>query len=174
MRQILTKIINLFGGPGCGKSTTAAEIFVSLKKRNMSVELVTEFAKDLVWAKRDRCLSVQPYVFGKQLYRIERLVGQVDFIVTDSPVLLSALYVQHNTKLFIPFVVAEFNRFENWNYLIHRTKPYVESGRNQIETEAKYLDKLTKDLLDAYDIEYQELSTFHIIEHLSELPFITL
>ena len=44
-----TKIINIFGNPGSGKSTIAAYLFTALKSRNIEVELVTETAKDLVW-----------------------------------------------------------------------------------------------------------------------------
>ena len=44
-----TVVINLFGGPGCGKSTIAAELFAILKKQGYEVELVTEYAKDKVW-----------------------------------------------------------------------------------------------------------------------------
>lgn len=41
-----TLVVNLLGGPGCGKSTGAAYIFSQLKMRNIDAELVTEFAKD--------------------------------------------------------------------------------------------------------------------------------
>ena len=44
-----TKVINLFGNPGSGKSTVAAYLFSELKSRGLEVELVTETAKDLVW-----------------------------------------------------------------------------------------------------------------------------
>ena len=43
----------VFGGPGCGKSTLMARIFAELKTRGYDCEMVTEFAKDLVWEKRD-------------------------------------------------------------------------------------------------------------------------
>ena len=46
------KVINLFGGPGCGKSTTAADLFARMKLRGLSVELVTEYAKDVVWDEK--------------------------------------------------------------------------------------------------------------------------
>ena len=38
-------IINIFGGPGTGKSTLAAYIFHNLKCRHVEVEVVTEYAK---------------------------------------------------------------------------------------------------------------------------------
>ncbi len=44
-----TLVVNLLGGPGSGKSTTAADVFARLKWQDINCELVTEFAKDLVW-----------------------------------------------------------------------------------------------------------------------------
>lgn len=43
--------INLFAGPGTGKSTTAAGVFFEMKRSGMSVEYVTEYAKSLVFSK---------------------------------------------------------------------------------------------------------------------------
>ena len=42
-------VVNLFAGPGTGKSTAAAQIFQALKWQRFSCELVTEFAKEKVW-----------------------------------------------------------------------------------------------------------------------------
>lgn len=41
-----TLVVNLFGGPGSGKSTGAAYVFARLKMLGYNAELVTEFAKD--------------------------------------------------------------------------------------------------------------------------------
>ena len=49
------KVINLWGGPGCGKSTTAAGLFSIMKMRGHKVELVTEYAKELTY---DRNLTI--------------------------------------------------------------------------------------------------------------------
>lgn len=88
----MTIIVNLFGAPSSGKSTTRAGIFHELKLLQVNCEEVYEYAKNLTWEQRFRTLECQPYVFGKQLYRIETLMDQVDVIITDSPVLLSAFY----------------------------------------------------------------------------------
>ena len=48
----LKMIINIFGGPGVGKSTVAADLFVIMKKEGYSVELVTEYAKELTYEKK--------------------------------------------------------------------------------------------------------------------------
>ncbi len=52
-------IINLLGGPGSGKSTTAAGLFNIMKTEGMSVEFAGEFAKDLTWSERKFCLTDQ-------------------------------------------------------------------------------------------------------------------
>ena len=50
------KVVELWGGPGSGKSTTAAGLFARLKVEEppaggpkRSVELVTEHAKEITW-----------------------------------------------------------------------------------------------------------------------------
>ena len=41
--------INIYGGPGVGKSTLAASIFAFMKKRGDNVELVQEFVKQFAY-----------------------------------------------------------------------------------------------------------------------------
>ena len=47
-----TTVINLIGSPGTGKSTIAAELFARMKWLGFDVELVSEYAKELVWEQR--------------------------------------------------------------------------------------------------------------------------
>ena len=58
----MTILCNIYGGPGSGKSTSAAGVFSLLKTHGVNAELVTEFAKDLVWEGRDVTLDNQPYI----------------------------------------------------------------------------------------------------------------
>lgn len=137
----MTAIINLFGGPGVGKSTVAPGLFSLMKKNGISCELVHETAKFLTWEERKIALACQPYIFGKQLLQIERLVGKVDFIVTDSPLLLSSHYSsKYYPDSWVGAVIDICNRFDNINFVIRREVPYVEAGRNQNEEEAIRID----------------------------------
>ncbi len=44
-----TKIINLFAGPGAGKSSVAAGLTYQLKKRHIGCDCPYEFPKMLAW-----------------------------------------------------------------------------------------------------------------------------
>ena len=92
-------IVNLFGAPGAGKSTGAAYVFSQLKAAGVNAELVTEFAKDKVWEETKAVFENQAYIFGKQYFRISRLMGKVDVVITDSPILLSVFYNKDNAVL---------------------------------------------------------------------------
>lgn len=154
----MTLIVNFFGGPSCGKSTIAAGVFYELKRKMFNVELVTEFAKDLVWEKRKSALDCQPYVFGKQLHKIERLIDQTDVIVTDSPILLSVIYNKKYPESFTNSVVEIFNSMNNLSYFIDRNeKKYDYNGREQTMEEAIDIDHRIKDFLNYKNIKYQDI-----------------
>jgi len=153
-------VINLMGGPGCGKSTIAAGVFSKLKKRGVECELVTEFAKDKVWDESYKILSDQIYVFGKQQHKIYRLNGKVDIAITDSPLLFSIVYDQSNSQELRNLVLKVFNEYDNHNFYIMRNVDYVEEGRCQNEQEAKDVDNVCLKLLNDEHIPYEKcLST---------------
>lgn len=136
------RVINLFGGPGAGKSTTAAWVFALLKCRGLRVELVTEYAKALAWANRGEELTDQFYIYAKQHHRQHVLRGQIDFCVTDSPLLLPLLYNKTEPPSFRQYVLDNWHTYDNYNFFIERVKPYVQLGRWQDQEDA---DKLAQD-----------------------------
>lgn len=155
----MTLIVNLFAGPGAGKSTTRAGVFHKLKLAGYNVEEATEFAKDLTWEKRSTAFTCQPYIFGEQLFRMARLAGQVSAVVTDSPLLLSSIYAPEDEfDSFHQLVIDKFNSFNNINFYINRVKPYNPKGRNQDLEEAREIDWLVRDYLINMDIPYYEVN----------------
>ena len=143
----MTKVINFFAGPGAGKSTLSAGLFHEMKLKGINVELVTEFAKDLTWEGHMDDLRNPMYVTGTQLRRMQRLVGQVDYIITDSPILVACLYI--HPKLRTPFeeiLVHYHNQFNNINFLVERVKNYQPKGRNQTYEDALKLDQEVRSL----------------------------
>lgn len=148
-----TLLLNLFAGPGTGKSTTAAAIFSHLKFQGFLCELALEFAKDLVWEKSPHLLSNQIFVFGEQHHRITRLVGQVPIVVSDSPLLHSIIYDSGQNPHFTPMVLAEHRKHTNLNIFLERIKAYESAGRSQTEEQAREIDTKIKDLLERLDNE---------------------
>lgn len=139
-------VVNLFGAPGAGKSTGAAYIFSRLKLAGINAELVTEFAKDKVWEESKAVFENQAYIFGKQYFRISRVQGKVDVVITDSPILLSPFYTDDPVlgDEFDKLVTKVFNSYDSFNVFINRVKPYNTAGRFQTEQES---DELAKKLL---------------------------
>lgn len=136
------RVINLWAGPGAGKSTTAAGLFHQMKLKGLSVELVTEYAKDMVWEGRKNILEDQLYITAKQNRRLHRLQGKVTWAVTDSPLLLGMHYCANDVirDSYVALLKDIWNQYDNHNFFIQRAKKYVKTGRNQTEDEAKNVD----------------------------------
>jgi len=158
----LKSVINLFGGPGIGKSTMAADLFVNMKKQGLNVELITEYAKDLTWEKRKSILvGDQIYIFAKQHRRLLRIIDQVDIAICESPLLLPLMYFNSeedmcDENVFNNIVVHIFKKYPNINYFIERDKEdaYQTIGRNQSEVEALEVDKSIIQCLETHNVSY--------------------
>lgn len=139
-------VVNLFAGPGAGKSTGAAFLFAFLKLFKVNVELVTEFAKELAWeGDKEFMARNQLYITGQQVRRMNRLVGKVDVIITDSPIEMAAFYTEEPTLK--QLCKEEGAKFSNrLDFFIERTKEYNPSGRNQTFEEAKEIDRRIREL----------------------------
>lgn len=148
-----TKVINLYGGPGCGKSTGAAHIFSELKLCGISCELVTEFAKDCVWDNSVDLLNDQLLVTAQQWHRVDRLLGKVDYVITDSPILIGLVYIPPRSYYYTPLfeLILNLHRsVKTMDVFVKRVKKYSMAGRIQTETEAKEKDIILKEIFEKY------------------------
>lgn len=157
-----TTIINLYGGPGTGKSTSAAFMYYLLKNAGKNVELVREYVKDWAWDERRISTYDQIYFLGKQTRRESMLYGKVDYIVTDSPVMMGVFYANKYcppilargicdaTKAFYGQAVEDGHRHEH--VFLTRIKPYVAAGRYQSEEEARKMDEELRNMLAIFSI----------------------
>lgn len=139
-KKFKTIFCNLFAGPGAGKSTIMASVFTKLKWAGIDCEMVTEYAKDKVWEGSAHILKCQPYIFGKQLFRLYRMNGKVPVVITDSPILLSPIYDIDKSAAFLTYVVEQFRKFKNYNVFLERVKDYNPNGRMQTLKEAVEID----------------------------------
>lgn len=155
----MTQVINLLGGPGISKSTNAALIYGQMKKAGLKVELVREWVKGMAWQGKVPTDIDQVYIFGKQCKLESELYGKVDWIVTDSPLILNAFYELYYTKNIEDCVIQEaaikfLKKVEKkgvkfHNFVLRRTKPYKKEGRFQTEKEANEIDlQIVKYLMD--------------------------
>lgn len=137
------RIVNFFGGPGSGKSSSAAALFSVLKFRGVNCEYVQEYAKDAAWEGRSpKIFAAQEYIFGKQSFRVSRVASEVDLVITDSPVLIGMAYMDSTFPLpSMRSVLRESHAlYDSLNVFVMRTKPYLAKGRYQEETDAQKLD----------------------------------
>lgn len=177
-----TTVVNLIGGPGVGKSTVAAGIFYELKKRRISCELVSEVAKDSVWEETTSLLENQIHIFSEQFRRQWRVIDKVDFVITDSPLILNSVYLDsfcQNHGKYTKFDGAylaqmrqffddTFMQFNNLDFVIRRdweddegeqkSRKYDPNGRLQGEQEARVFDKLIHDKIYKHNPGYISLT----------------
>lgn len=163
------KVINIFGGPGSGKSTFAAHLFTQLKICKLNVELVTEYAKDLVYENQYNLLKTdQLFILANQNRKLQRLLNneqKVDYVITDSPLLLSNVYAQLNNykiqESFLKFTLDLFNGYNNINFFLNRdTLDFNHNGRIQNLDEAIKIDNLIFSYLNENNIKYIQLKQY--------------
>jgi hypothetical protein len=133
-----------------------------MKSQGYKVELVTEFAKDLVYQESFFRLKDQLMILARQNHKLWVLKDKVDYAIVDSPLLLSQHYFQNNgdysEKLFKDFVLDTYNRYNNLNIFLKRNNeehPYQEYGRSQTLDEAIKIDESIKKILQNTKSEYK-------------------
>lgn len=150
-----TLVVALYAGPGSGKSRTMAGVYSELKWLDVNAEMAPEYAKEKVWEKSFAVLGNQIYVFGKQLHTIKRVAGQVDVVVTDSPLLLSLIYGENQVPEFRPLVLAANAQFRTLNFFLRRKNKFNPSGRMQNEAESRKIDERIEELLKDLEVPFE-------------------
>lgn len=154
--------INFFGGPGAGKSTTATYVFSHAKIEGKNIEFVDEVVKLWAFEKRHPTSFDQLYLTAKQLRKEDVILrNNVQTIITDSPVMLSACYAKQQGFVSWQSLLQIAMDFEatypSLNiYLNRQDKPYFQSGRFQNYDEALEMDKLVRSFLEKSGLEYHE------------------
>ena len=150
-------------GPGSGKSTIAAGLFCKMKTLNYNVELITEFAKDLVYENRELALENQIYIFGKMYHKLYRVENKVDWVVIDSPLLLNSVYKRRNKRLdfidntiFDTLIKSVYDSFNNYDICLIRDNDveFQQAGRVQDLDQSKIIDDQILSALQLHNCKY--------------------
>ena len=161
----MTLVVNMLGGSGIGKSTTAAGLYYHMKLKGMNVELVREYVKLLAWQGQKIGQFDQVNIFGEQCKLEHTLYGKVDYIVTDSPIVLAPIYEHfyHGDSMMEEAAIkfldkAKNNDIQQLNIVLERNKPYDTRGRYQTEEEAKRVDNMTTQFLADHGMSFERIS----------------
>lgn len=159
-----TIVINAFAGPDAGKTTSCLEVAEKLKKQGFVTEYVQEYAKELVYDNNfimlDGHYEHQFAILNEQMKRINRLYGKVDFIVTDSPILLNNTYLNEdkNTEVYSAYsdsVNKLYGLYNNFNYFVERdTSVFEKEGRIHNLEQSIAIDNELKNMLHNNQIDF--------------------
>jgi hypothetical protein len=152
------------GSPGSGKSTLGTQLFTELKVRGYEVEFVNEFVKTWTYTGRKVNKFGQYFIFGMETENQSRLFNKVDYIIADSPVLLTSFYQQFywgSDTLIIPakefYKFAEEEGVEVVNIFIDRKFKYNPKGRFQSEDESNVVREKLLDFMQVNGYDYHHL-----------------
>jgi len=167
--------INIFGGPGCGKSTASAFVFSNLKSGGYEVELVDEHVKS--WAYENRKINSfdQSYLFARQM-RKEFLVlnNSNNCIITDSPIIMSVCYaMRYGFKKWgcLQEIATEFeSEYPSINIFLKRENcKYEQEGRYENFEEAVFMDETIIDYLSKINLD---VHAFKFDDHKNIIDFV--
>lgn len=156
-----TLIINAFGGAGSGKTKSCKHIASALEKRGYSVAYIPEYINELIKGnEKDLINGTQENQFKilkEQLTRTDELLGKVDFILTDSPILQNGIYNKELTTDYEEMLKGLNKQYQSFNYFVVREKgSFNPAGRLQNESESLQKDYDIKDMLYKNSIFYGE------------------
>jgi hypothetical protein len=156
-----TTVANLLGGSGLGKSTSAALLYGGMKNAGWDTELVREFVKEWAWEGKKPDAIGQSIIYGRQLEREANLYGKVDYVVTDSPLILCSVYraFYYGSDIITPLILKDLQEakkqgVDHVNFLLKRNKPFDTRGRFEDEATARKIDRCVQNFLDYHAIPY--------------------
>lgn len=150
-------VVNFFGGPGCGKTVAAADLFCQLKKAKVDTNFVKEFAQECIIEGNTDALKDQVYIFGNTYHKLRCAAEHSTVAVTDSPILLQIIYQSELPDSFSRLVLDMHRTFNNLNVLLdvrNEGWAYTSMARIHSISESISLDRQIKDMLDTYKEPY--------------------
>jgi hypothetical protein len=168
--------INIYGGPGTGKSTLAAILFGWLRRHGFNAELVQEWVKTWAYLGRQMQSFDYVYTFASQLHTEDRLLqAGVNIVVTDSPVYLQCMYALHHKMKAANELWRIAKRFEaaypSVNFFVDRSEfaVYEQAGRYEDLDQALAMDRFIVTCLHEWHVPFKHVLAGNLDPILKEL-----
>lgn len=155
-------VVNMLAGPGAGKTTLALATCAALKRLGVNCELVTEVAKDFIYAQDFDTLQNQPYITTCQFHELYRLTEQVDVVVSDGSLLLGAVYSKEWVpEPFYACIQGLYELFDNLNFWVQRpaANTYSEVGRVANAEQAAATDAVIQAMMRDWGVRALEVQS---------------
>ena len=153
--------VNLWGGPGMGKTGVAQQVSGELKARGIRADYVPEYAKELVRA--GIILAYDQLEILAEQHRREKLCEDaLQVVVTDSPLPLSLYHCADQDRAAVEQLID--NRMRGWkvvNYFLERdlSESYETEGRYEDVEGALAKHAALQDILKRRDPSYTTVAT---------------
>jgi hypothetical protein len=165
------KVINLFGAPGAGKSTTMLGLTYQMKMLGLSAENTPEFFKELILEEGQHAkFGGQLTILSEQNKRLARLEGKNDFTITDCPLPLVGFYTKEDyINGFDVFLKNLYSNYDNVNYFIVRKHEFENEKRDHSEEQSDQIAAALPAYLEKNGIEVRIIeSGDDLVERLLE------
>lgn len=167
-------VVNIFGEPGSGKTSTAAGLFYQLSINGFQAEVVPEAAKLYAWETLQDdtgktlmhpVFEQQIFLLGKQNRSLQSLQGKREIAIMECPLLMGAVYKPEKYfQHFMPLILEQFNAYNNVNILLERNHTFDPQGRVHSENESNDVRSQLKVLLESNSIAYKSIKTHDNID----------
>jgi hypothetical protein len=166
-------VVNFFGAPNSGKTVAAASVFAKLKKRHFDTVLINEFATSKVIEENKLALQNQLYIWANQQYQIFCGYNHAKVVVTDSPILLGAIYNTQAHPSLYEVIFQEHRKYNNLNIMMRldNSYPYSMVGRIHSFTESMGIEHQMIQMLEENEIPflyYNETTEEEIIDLIAD------
>jgi hypothetical protein len=157
-------VINFVGAPSSGKSLMSALLYSELKINHLKAEYVQEYAKKLIYEGRFEELNNQYNVSMAQYNTLKAVSNNVDYCITDSPILLGIYYNRVydtnicNIEKVENIFVEKMNEFKNIYIYLKRNSeyPFEKQGRVHNEDQSSIIEQDLEKLLIEFKLPYKK------------------
>ena len=97
------------------------------------------------------------------------MLGKVDFIVTDSPLLMNIVYNRFKDEDFDKFIYSRIHKLKSLDFFINRSDAFSEVGRIHNLEQSKEVDKTIKELAKKNDVDLIEVEQENSVDKILEI-----